>query len=215
METDKYFLNNMFLAWEERHFLMLHVFFLLGALCISHFFSPLCTIYRTSAPSPLTLFGLLRSMKQRFLCNNLFFGHFFAGLNFRTVELLPWQQKFLLGTLMAPSPTAVLPRWWSYSGAATLQHHQGVGPVGWTRHRVTDGPMGPGASALAAISPTLTQHDQAEADVQKQNAMLESEDAIVTRLTQGWELVGCRSSCISTGDMCDSFAPSPLMAFTF
>ena len=71
--------------------------------------------------------------------------------------------------------------------------------MGWTRHRVTDGPMGPGASALAAISPTLTQHDQAEADVQKQNAMLESEDAIVTRLTQGWELVGCHSSCISTG----------------
>ena len=70
------------------------------------FFSlPLCTIYRTSAPSPLTLFGLLRSIKQRFLCNNLFFGHFFAGLNFRTVELLPWQQKFLLGFMCIRFPT--------------------------------------------------------------------------------------------------------------
>ena len=113
METDKYFLNNMFLAWEEGHFLMLHVFFVVG--CIMHFsfffqvpvfFSlPLCTIYRTSAPSPLTLFGLLRSIKQRFLCNNLFFGHFFAGLNFRTVELLPWQQKFLLGFMCIRFPT--------------------------------------------------------------------------------------------------------------
>ena len=70
--------------------------------CIYHFFHapvfflpPLCTIYRTSAPSPLTLFGLLRSIKLRFLCNNLFFGHLIAGFNFRTVE--PWQQKFLLG----------------------------------------------------------------------------------------------------------------------
>ena len=121
----------------------------------------------------------------------------------------------MLGTLMAPSPTAVLPRWWIYSGAATLQHHQGVGPVGWTRHRVTDGPMGPGASALAAISPTLTQHDQAEADVQKQNAMLESEDAIVTRLTQGMGTGRLPFQLHFNGDMCDSFAPSPLMAFTF
>lgn len=152
METDTYFLRNMFLAWEDRHFLRLHVLFLLGAFliffsspCFFFFSPPLCTIYRTSAPSPLTLFGLLRSIKQRFLCNSLFFGHFFAGLNFRTVELLPWQQKSfcwdsceysisylvsrVLGTLMAPSPTAVLPRWWGYSGVATLQHHQGVGPV--------------------------------------------------------------------------------------
>lgn len=90
----------------------------------------------------------------------------------------------------------------------------------WTRHRVTDGvpadgPMGPGRSALAAISATSTQHDQAEADVQKQNAMLESEDAIVTRLTEGMGTGRLPLQLHFNGDMCDSFAPSPLMAFTF
>ena len=137
----------------------------------------------------------------------------FVGIHVYSISYLVSR---VLGTLMTPSPTAVLPRWWSYSGAATLQHHQGVAP--WTRRvtdGVADGPMGPGRSALAAISPTLTQHDQAEADVQKQNAMLESEDAIVTRLTEGMGTGRLPLQLHFNGDRCVSFAPSPLMAFTF